>query len=115
MPQDPDTWFLKVSASNADYYAFGTYNDSAVSFTADVETIVTSCCGMRSHLQGLLDYGTVYASKSFFDSIKYRQIYWSWSTETDSSVNAVKRGWNGIQALPREMSVLGFCLPNLIF
>ncbi|KAG6626296.1 hypothetical protein CIPAW_15G037800 [Carya illinoinensis] len=49
------------------------------------------------------DYGKFYASKTFFDSAKKRRILWAWVSESDTTLNAIRRGWAGIQAFPRSV------------
>lgn len=45
----------------------------------------------------MIDYGHVYASKSFFDGKKNMRIIWSGVNELDSEADDVKKGWSGIQ------------------
>lgn len=49
------------------------------------------------------DYGKFYASKSFFDNVKKRRILWGWINESCSVDDDIKKGWSGIQAIPREI------------
>ncbi|KAL8109848.1 hypothetical protein AgCh_025806 [Apium graveolens] len=49
------------------------------------------------------DYGKFYASKTFFESAKNRRILWGWINESDSSADDIKKGWSGIQSIPREV------------
>ncbi|KAJ4953615.1 hypothetical protein NE237_030447 [Protea cynaroides] len=49
------------------------------------------------------DYGKFYASKTFFDSSKNRRILWRWINESDSVTDDVKKGWSGVQAIPRNI------------
>ncbi|KAE8814088.1 Fructan 1-exohydrolase [Hordeum vulgare] len=46
-----------------------------------------------------IDYNTLYASKSFFDSKKGRRIVWGWSRETDSPSDDLAKGWAGLHFL----------------
>ncbi|KAI5015492.1 hypothetical protein ZWY2020_056882 [Hordeum vulgare] len=50
-----------------------------------------------------IDYGTFYASKSFFDSKKGRRIVWAWSRETDSPSDDLAKGWAGLHTIPRTI------------
>ena len=43
------------------------------------------------------DYGKFYASKTFYDSAKKRRILWGWVAESDTALDAIIKGWAGIQ------------------
>eukprot|EP00753_Platysulcus_tardus_P010837 PLAT310.1.p1 GENE.PLAT310.1~~PLAT310.1.p1 ORF type:complete len:570 (+),score=187.66 PLAT310.1:101-1711(+) len=49
------------------------------------------------------DYGTFYASKTFYDSSTGRRILWGWTEEEDAPSVAAARGWQGCLTLPREV------------
>ncbi|TXG46444.1 hypothetical protein EZV62_028053 [Acer yangbiense] len=49
------------------------------------------------------DYGKFYASKTFFDSDKNRRILWGWVNESSSVDDDIKKGWSGLQAIPRRL------------
>ncbi|KAL2898664.1 Fructan 6-exohydrolase [Bienertia sinuspersici] len=56
--------------------------------------------------QGLLcDYGKYYASKSFFDSTTNRRILFGWVSEDSTLEDNKKKGWAGIQGIPRTILV----------
>eukprot|EP00026_Physarum_polycephalum_P008736 Phypoly_transcript_08836.p1 GENE.Phypoly_transcript_08836~~Phypoly_transcript_08836.p1 ORF type:complete len:388 (+),score=40.93 Phypoly_transcript_08836:242-1405(+) len=55
--------------------------------------------------QGQYDYGKMYASKTFYDSLKDRRILWGWTAEMDSQNSSNTRGWAGLQSLPRELTL----------
>ncbi|KAM3757960.1 hypothetical protein ACB098_01G006500 [Castanea mollissima] len=49
------------------------------------------------------DYGKFYASKTFYDSAKKRRILWGWVAESDTALDAIIKGWAGIQSFPRSI------------
>lgn len=49
------------------------------------------------------DYGKFYASKTFFDTQKKRRILWGWVNESSSVDDDIKKGWSGVQAIPRAV------------
>uniref|UniRef100_A0A7N0TW43 Beta-fructofuranosidase n=1 Tax=Kalanchoe fedtschenkoi TaxID=63787 RepID=A0A7N0TW43_KALFE len=89
---------LKVSLDDTrhDYYTVGTYDRSRDRYIPSKGS-VESDSGLR------YDYGKFYASKTFFDSIKNRRILWGWINESSSVENDVKKGWSGLQAIPRAV------------
>ncbi|KAL9661509.1 hypothetical protein QQ045_026333 [Rhodiola kirilowii] len=89
---------LKVSLDDTrhEYYTIGTYDRSRDRYVPDMGS-VESDSGLR------YDYGKFYASKTFFDSIKNRRILWGWINESSSVEHDVKKGWSGIQAIPRAV------------
>ncbi|XP_020149510.1 fructan 6-exohydrolase [Aegilops tauschii subsp. strangulata] len=93
---------LKLSVMNTtqDYYAVGRYDDTADTFTPqeDVERNIDDCRTWRR-----IDYGHVYASKSFFDAGKNRRVLWAWANESDSQADDIARGWSGVQTVPRKV------------
>ncbi|XAR49931.1 Beta-fructofuranosidase [Bertholletia excelsa] len=52
---------------------------------------------------GTYDYGKFYASKTFYDNEKKRRILWGWINESLPTVEYVKQGWSGVQAIPRKI------------
>ncbi|KAJ0007284.1 hypothetical protein Pint_28937 [Pistacia integerrima] len=87
---------LKVSLDNYkhDYYTIGHYNYKTDKYVPDKGSIEGD--------KGLkYDYGKFYASKTFFDSAKNRRVLWGWINESSSVEDDVKKGWSGIQAIPR--------------
>lgn len=73
-----------------DYYALGTYNETACTWTPDDPRIDVGI-GLR------YDYGRFYASKTFYDQSKKRRVLWGWITEMDSEVSDVQKGWASVQ------------------
>ncbi|KAK6911900.1 Glycosyl hydrolase family 32, N-terminal [Dillenia turbinata] len=89
---------LKVSLDDKkhDYYYIGNYIPKNDTFIPDGETI-ESVPGLR------YDYGKYYASKTFYDSVKHARILWGWVNESSSTADDIKKGWSGIQAIPRTV------------
>ncbi|KAK6126366.1 hypothetical protein DH2020_039891 [Rehmannia glutinosa] len=89
---------LKVSldVTRYEYYTLGTYFTKNDRYVPD-ENMVDGWNGLR------YDYGNFYASKSFFDPSKKRRILWGWANESDATVDDVKKGWAGIQLIPRTI------------
>ncbi|KAL6844134.1 hypothetical protein ACP4OV_025807 [Aristida adscensionis] len=89
---------LSVMDTLQDYYMVGRYDDAADTFApAEPER------GDDVRRWRRLDYGHVYASKSFFDARRRRRVLWAWANESDSQADDVARGWSGVQAFPRKM------------
>ncbi|KAJ4951918.1 hypothetical protein NE237_028750 [Protea cynaroides] len=89
---------MKVSLDDKkdEYYTIGTYNLEKDIYVPD-EGSIDDDSGLR------YDYGKFYASKTFFDSSKNRRILWGWINESDSVTDDVKKGWSGVQAIPRNI------------
>ncbi|CAN6465207.1 unnamed protein product [Victoria cruziana] len=89
---------LKVSLDDKkiDYYTIGTYLHEEDKYVPD-KTSADDATGLR------YDYGKFYASKTFFDSQKNRRILWGWINESDSASDDVRKGWAGVQAIPRRV------------
>ncbi|XVF76176.1 hypothetical protein PTKIN_Ptkin13bG0245500 [Pterospermum kingtungense] len=89
---------LKVSLdlTRYDYYTLGTYYSHQDKYVPDKDQ-VDGWGGLR------YDYGNFYASKTFFDPAKNRRILWGWANESDSQKDDVKKGWAGIQLVPRTV------------
>ncbi|MCL7041847.1 hypothetical protein MKW94_015290 [Papaver nudicaule] len=89
---------FKVSLDDTkhDYYTIGTYNPEKDKYTPD-EGSVDNDSGLK------IDYGKFYASKTFFDNEKNRRVLWGWATESSSVADNVKKGWSGVQAVPRTV------------
>ncbi|XP_043720624.1 beta-fructofuranosidase, insoluble isoenzyme CWINV1-like [Telopea speciosissima] len=89
---------LKVSLDDTkhEYYTIGTYKLKKDKYVPNKGSIDDDS-GLR------YDYGKFYASKTFFDNSKNRRILWGWVNESDSEHDAVKRGWAGVQAIPRNI------------
>ncbi|KAK6911901.1 Glycosyl hydrolase family 32, C-terminal [Dillenia turbinata] len=89
---------LKVSLGDKghDYFYIGKYIPKNDTFIPDGES-VDSVLGLR------YDYGKYYASKTFYDSVKHARILWGWVSESSSTTDDIKKGWSGIQAIPRTV------------
>lgn len=89
---------LKVSldVTRYEYYTLGKYDTRKDRYMPDKD-MVDGWKGLR------YDYGNFYASKSFFDPAKNRRILWGWANESDAVVDDVKKGWAGIQLIPRTI------------
>lgn len=79
-----------------EFYTIGTYNLTLDKYNPD-SGLVDGWDGLR------YDYGNFYASKTFYDPIKKRRVLWGWSNESDSQQDDIKKGWAGIQAIPRKL------------
>lgn len=85
---------LKVSldVTRFEYYTIGTYFPDQDKYVPDK--------GQVDGWDGLkLDYGNFYASKSFYDPVKFRRVVWAWANESDSKEEDVKKGWAGMMVL----------------
>ncbi|CAI9759605.1 unnamed protein product [Fraxinus pennsylvanica] len=87
---------LKASFSDHDYYVIGNYDSKTDRYSVDVDF-------MDTIRQLRYDYGMFYASKTFYDCDKKRRILWGWVTEADSKSDDIKKGWSGIQSIPRTV------------
>ncbi|KAJ0075781.1 hypothetical protein Patl1_33505 [Pistacia atlantica] len=89
---------LKVSLDDTkhEYYTIGTYNIFTDKYVPD-KGQVDSDSGLR------YDYGKFYASKTFFDILTQRRILWGWINESSSVEHDIKKGWSGVQAIPRNI------------
>ncbi|KAG2666021.1 hypothetical protein I3760_15G036200 [Carya illinoinensis] len=87
---------LKASFNGHDYYILGNYTPKTDNFLVDTDFL-------DGGFDFRYDYGKFYASKTFFDSAKKRRILWAWVSESDTTLNAIRRGWAGIQAFPRSV------------
>ncbi|KAM4110925.1 hypothetical protein ACJW30_05G029100 [Castanea mollissima] len=90
---------LKVSLDDTkhDYYKIGSYNQNKDIFIPDNGPFHKNS-GLR------YDYGKFYASKTFFEgNSKHRRILWGWVNESSSVEDDIKKGWSGVQAIPRSI------------
>ncbi|XP_057978474.1 beta-fructofuranosidase, cell wall isozyme-like isoform X1 [Malania oleifera] len=87
---------LSLDDTKHDYYTVGSYNPNKDIYTPDKGS-VDNDSGLR------YDYGKFYASKTFFDSSKHRRILWGWINESSSQEDDIKKGWSGLQAVPRSI------------
>ncbi|CAM0902271.1 unnamed protein product [Alopecurus aequalis] len=88
-----------VMDTKQDYYVVGRYDDASDTFTPVEGAAGDNDC--RNWYR--LDYGHVYASKSFYDAAKKRRVLWSWANESDSEADDIARGWAGVQTVPRKI------------
>ncbi|KAL5822510.1 hypothetical protein ACOSQ4_020410 [Xanthoceras sorbifolium] len=79
-----------------DYYTIGKYDALKDKYFPD-KGMIEGDSGLR------YDYGKFYASKTFFDSEKKRRILWGWANESSSVKDDVRKGWAGVQAIPRTV------------
>lgn len=79
-----------------EYYTIGTYD-------TDKDIYVPNEGSIESDLGLRYDYGKFYASKSFFDSMTDRRIVFGWVNESLTQTEFMKKGWFGIQAIPRTI------------
>jgi sucrose-6-phosphate hydrolase SacC (GH32 family) len=87
-----DQFVMKASTNSyGDMWFVGTYSTDNLSFSPIN--------------QGLYDFGKMYASKTFDDTLKNRRILWGWTAEMDGEDSSNARGWAGMQSLPRELTL----------
>ncbi|XP_065855119.1 beta-fructofuranosidase, insoluble isoenzyme 1 [Euphorbia lathyris] len=89
---------FSLDLTRFEYYTIGTYDHKEDKYIPD-EDSVDGWDGLR------FDYGNFYASKTFFDQSKNRRILLGWANESDSAKADKEKGWAGIQAIPREISM----------
>ncbi|KAL9330738.1 hypothetical protein ACSQ67_000348 [Phaseolus vulgaris] len=89
---------LKTSYQNKqlEYYFVGDYFPDQEKFVLDDDL-------GGPNLTLILDHGSFYASKSFFDYAKNRRILWGWSQECDTTQDDNEKGWAGLQSIPRQV------------
>ncbi|XP_074311138.1 beta-fructofuranosidase, insoluble isoenzyme CWINV3-like isoform X1 [Silene latifolia] len=76
----------------------GLYKDEADGFEVETYDFMEGTVDLR------YDYGgKFYASKSFFDGGKKRQILCGWVKEATNQADDVKKGWSGLQSIPRVL------------
>ncbi|KAL6883744.1 hypothetical protein ACP4OV_011158 [Aristida adscensionis] len=78
-----------------DYYTIGTYDDTTDTYYPDDPS--------GDYNRTRYDYGTFYASKTFYDPVKQRRILWGWVNESDTAADDAAKGWAGIQSIPRKI------------
>nr|KAJ0202643.1 hypothetical protein LSAT_V11C500289290 [Lactuca sativa] len=85
---------VSLDMTRYDYYTIGKYDIEQDIYIPD-EGMIDSWAGLR------YDWGNFYASKSFFDPPKNRRVIWGWANESSTINEYVKKGWAGIQCIPR--------------
>ena len=100
-----DKWVLKGSASG-DWWSLGTYaqvagmkEDTFTPVSYDVHDGSTDGLGLQKY-----DFGQFYASKTFYDPAKKRQILWGWVAEEGPAPHPGE-DWSSIQSLPRSILI----------
>ncbi|XP_010430330.1 PREDICTED: acid beta-fructofuranosidase 3, vacuolar-like isoform X1 [Camelina sativa] len=81
-----------------DLYAIGTYFDSNATWIPDNPSIDV---GISTALR--YDYGTFYASKTFYDQNKGRRVLWGFTIESDTVAADQQKGWASVQTIPRTV------------
>lgn len=81
-----------------DYYRLGSYNSRTRQFQDLVDT-ASGTLTSEDYSPTMLDYGTFYASKTYYDTTLQKRILWGWVNEDDT--HFAERGWAGVQTLPR--------------
>nr|AFV59226.1 cell wall invertase CcwINV [Elsholtzia haichowensis] len=91
---------LKASINDGffDSYAIGTYK-----YNLGKDVFVPEKGSLRLDSQSKYDHGKFYASKTFFDSSTKRRILWGWINESTDAATDIKKGWSGVQAIPRKI------------
>ncbi|XP_010520702.1 PREDICTED: beta-fructofuranosidase, insoluble isoenzyme CWINV4-like [Tarenaya hassleriana] len=89
---------LKVSLdmTRFEYYTLGKYYTDKDRYIPDGSS-PDGWNGLR------FDYGNFYASKTFFDYKNKRRILWGWANESDTVEDDTKKGWAGVQLIPRTV------------
>ncbi|KAL2503041.1 Beta-fructofuranosidase [Forsythia ovata] len=87
---------ISLDATRYDIYTLGKYDTKKDKYIPD-KGMVDGWNGLR------YDHGNFYASKSFFDPAKNRRILWGWANESDYVHDDVKKGWAGVQLIPRTV------------
>ncbi|XP_020686802.1 beta-fructofuranosidase, insoluble isoenzyme 4 isoform X1 [Dendrobium catenatum] len=88
---------MGVFDNSHDYYLIGKYLEELDEFIP--ENVVED-----DHRMWLrYDYGSFYASKTFFDAENRRRVLWAWSNESDTISDDIVKGWAGVQTVPRTI------------
>lgn len=85
-----------IGETHSDCYTIGIYNVSQDKYIPE-EGKMDGVSGLR------YDYGKFYASKTFVDSLKKRRVLLGWINESSSQDADIKKGWSGLQAIPRSL------------
>eukprot|EP01059_Diplonema_ambulator_P017186 TRINITY_DN2916_c0_g1_i4.p1 TRINITY_DN2916_c0_g1~~TRINITY_DN2916_c0_g1_i4.p1 ORF type:complete len:473 (+),score=129.13 TRINITY_DN2916_c0_g1_i4:2102-3520(+) len=107
-PAPNATHLLKASTKGRDYWLIGTYNDTTVKFTPQYSE-------MGELPSTLFDQGKYYASKSFWDPVKMRQVIFGWvAEERQVDDQGAPYGWASVQTLPRSITLDVSRMPYVI-
>ncbi|KAL5217712.1 hypothetical protein ABZP36_018396 [Zizania latifolia] len=87
---------VSLDLTRYEYYTFGDYDYATDTYVPD-PSLADGNEGLR------YDYGNFYASKTFLDAGKQRRVLWGWANESDSTADDVRKGWAGVQAIPRKI------------
>nr|XP_015629643.1 beta-fructofuranosidase, insoluble isoenzyme 3 [Oryza sativa Japonica Group] len=87
---------VSLDLKRYEYYTFGEYDHAADAYVPDA-ALADGDDGLR------YDYGNFYASKTFLDTARHRRVLWGWANESDSAADDVRKGWAGVQAIPRKV------------
>eukprot|EP01084_Bolivina_argentea_P315790 547241_1 len=101
-------YIFKTSSyfSCGDIWIYGDYNISNGQFIPYNHQSMDDAFDCKDCICAL-DYGSVYASKTFYDSKNDRQILWGWIQEERDTANFTNlNNWAGVQTLPREIILL---------
>ncbi|NP_001234793.1 beta-fructofuranosidase [Solanum lycopersicum] len=86
-----------LDVARFDYYTIGMYHTKIDRYIPNNNSI-DGWKGLR------IDYGNFYASKTFYDPSRNRRVIWGWSNESDVLPDdEIKKGWAGIQGIPRQV------------
>ncbi|KDP37325.1 hypothetical protein JCGZ_06779 [Jatropha curcas] len=88
---------VSLDSKRYEYYTVGTYHKKNKERYIPDKGSVDGWAGLR------FDYGNFYASKTFFDPSKDRRILWGWANESDTPKDDTRKGWAGIQTIPRKI------------
>lgn len=81
---------MGVFDNSHDYYLIGRYLEEFDEFIPDNGVEDDRRLWLR------YDYGSFYASKTFFDAEKRRRVLWAWSNESDTISDDIVKGWAGL-------------------
>ncbi|GMN39445.1 hypothetical protein TIFTF001_008678 [Ficus carica] len=94
---------VSLDVTRFEYYTLGTYFPGKGRYFPGKDRYVPDNTSVDGWAGLRYDYGNFYASKTFYDPAKKRRILWGWANESDSVSDDVKKGWAGIQAIPRTL------------
>lgn len=118
-PQNPSFWecpdffevpgtgkYVMKGSCSGDWWSLGDYTevagmkeDTFAALSYEVHGGSTAGLGLQKY-----DFGQFYASKSFYDPAKKRQVLWGWVAEEGRAPHAGE-DWSSIQSLPRSILI----------